>query len=143
MHLRRVWPWLYAGLFLAGLLTGAGVFGQEDLSHTNIDWFFLAASLVVGLLFPFGAMWQSRTKRLTPVPSPSFLRGPIGGWWRDPFQWMRICILAMGGASVGALTGWDGASDQGAMVVYWKASLALGFLAGDLLARRAFRGDIA
>jgi len=143
MQVRRLWPWLYTGLFLAGLLTGAGVFGHEDLSRANIDAYFLMASLAVGLLFPFLAMWQSHSKKLTPVPSPSFMRAPIGGWWRDPFQWLRICILAMVGAFVGTLMAWHGAGGQGAMFVYWKGSLALGFLAGDFLARRAFRRDIS
>jgi hypothetical protein len=140
---RRLWPWLYAGLFAVGLLSGAGAFGKEDWSHTNIDWYFVAISLVLGVGFPFLAMWQSRTNKLTPVPAPSFSRGPRGGWWRDPFQWLRICILSMGGSFVGALSGLSAVSGQGAMAVYWKAGMVFGFLAGDYLARRAFANEIA
>lgn len=68
--MRQLWPWLYAGLFFVSLLSGAGAFGKEDLSHANIDWYFVAISMVLGLGFPFLAMWQSQAKKLTPSRHP-------------------------------------------------------------------------
>jgi drug/metabolite transporter (DMT)-like permease len=139
---KRVWQSLYAALFVASLLSGAGAFGTKDLSHTNIDWYFVVASFVGGLIFPFLAIWQSRWKNLTPVPGPSFTRGPRASWRGDPFQWLRICNLSMCGGFVGALLGLQRATGQNAMYIFWIGSLALGFVAGDLIVRRVFRNDI-
>jgi hypothetical protein len=139
---KRAWPLLYASLLAVSLLSGAGVFGTKDLSHTNIDWYFVVVSFVGGLIFPFLAIWQSRSKKLTPVPGPSFTRGPRGSWWSDPFQWLRICNLSMCGWFAGALLGLREATGQSAMYVFWIGSLALGFVAGDVIVRRVFRNDI-
>jgi hypothetical protein len=139
---KNLWLLLYAVIFLASLLLGAGVFGQDDLSHANIDWYFVAVSFSGGIIFPALAMWQARARSLTPVPSPSFFRGLRGGWWSDPLQWLRICVLSLSAWFVGALVNAKGVSGQSEMAIYWKGCLALGFLLGEVLARKAFRKDI-
>ena len=141
--MKNSWLLLYAAIFLASLLLGAGVFGQDDLSHANIDGFFVGISFTGGLICPVLAMWQARARGLTPVPSPSFFRGLRGGWWSDPLQWLRISILSLCAWFVGALVNAKGASGQREMAIYWKGFLALGFLLGEVLARKAFRQDIA
>ncbi|MHA6204932.1 hypothetical protein ACXU4B_10945 [Dyella soli] len=133
---------LYALVFAISLLVGAGVFGKEDLSHANIDWYFVAISFAGFFVFPSAAMWQARTSRLTPVLSPSFFRGFRGGWWSDPLQWLRISSLSIGAAFIGALITSKGANGQSEMAIYWKGSLALGYLLGEVLARKVFRKDI-
>ncbi len=60
--MKRAWPLLYASLLAVSLLSGAGVFGTKDLSHTNIDWYFVVVSFVGGLIFPILVIWQSRSK---------------------------------------------------------------------------------
>lgn len=141
--MKNPWLLLYATIFVASLFLGAGVLGQEDLSRANIDWYFVAISFVGGLVFPTLAMWQARDRKLTPVPSPSFLRGLRGGWWSDPLQWLRISVLSLSGWFLGALVSAQGASAQSVMALYWKGCLTLGFLLGEVLARKAFRKDIA
>ncbi len=139
---KNPWLLLYAAIFAASFLLG-GAFGQEDLSRANIDWYFVAICFICGLVFPTLAMWQARDRKLTPVPSPSFLRGLRGGWWSDPLQWLRISVLSLSGWFLGALVSVQGASGQSVMTLYWKGCLTLGFLLGDVLARNAFRKDIA
>jgi len=140
---KQVWRFAYGALLLVSVFGGAGVFGREDYSRTNIDWYFVAASFAGGLIFPSLAMWKARTSHLTPVPSPSFSRGLRGSWWSDPLQWLRICNISLSGAFAGVLIGATEASGQGTTAIYWKGSMALGFLLGSFLARMGFRKDIA
>ncbi len=140
--MKRVWPWIYAALFLVCLLSGTNVFGGQDLTRTNVDWYFVTISFAVALAFPSLAMWQARDRKLTPVPRASFSRGPKSGWWADPLQWLRISSIGLVGLFAGALIGVGELSSQGAMIMYWKGGLALGFVLGELLARQAFRNDI-
>jgi hypothetical protein len=141
--MRGLWLLLYAAVFAISLLASAGAFGEEDLSRANIDWYFVAFSLLGFFVFPSLAMWQARSKRLTPVPRPSLLRGIRGGWWSDPLQWLRISGLSLGAAFLGALVNARGATGQSEMAIYWKGAMALGLVMGELLARNAFPKDIA
>lgn len=141
--MKNPWLLLYVAIFAASTLLGGGVFGQEDLSRANIDWYFVTISFIGCLAFPILAMWQARDRKLTPVPRPSFLRGLRGGWWSDPLQWLRISVLLLSGWFLGALVSAQGASGQSAMALYWKGCLVLGLLLGDVLACKVFRKNIA
>ena len=71
------------------------------------------------------------------------MRGFNGGWWSDPLQCLRVSILVLGCLVLGALLSLQHASAQGIMVFWWQSTLLLGFVLGERLAYRLFRGDIA
>jgi hypothetical protein len=141
--MKPIWPCLYFALFLASFSGGMGLFGVSH-AHTNVDWIFVGVSFFGCLIFPFFALRYARSRTSKMLPRASFLRGFSGGWWADPLQCLRVTMLLLCGQVLGLLfITLPHASAQGIMVLSWWAAMLLGFVIGDLAARKQFRGSIA
>jgi hypothetical protein len=137
--LKNVWRLTYGMLFVLCLLGGADVFGREDFSRTNTDWYAVSACLLVSLMFPSLMLWQANSSGVIPVPAPSFDRRLYGGFRRDPLQWVRIGTLLSFGSLVGRLIILRGANEgQPFMAACIMGSFAIGFGAGEFICRRVF-----
>ena len=142
MKTKIVWLTIYAVIASLSFAAGAGFFG-EHATRTNVDWVFITVSLLTAFVFPPLALFYARSRTSQPFLRPSFMRGFNGGWWSDPLQCLRVSILVLGCLVLGALLSLQHASAQGIMVFWWQSTLLLGFVLGERLAYRLFRGDIA
>lgn len=140
--MKRIWPYIYFALFAAAFLGGLSAFGDTQ-GHTNVDWVFVGGSFFGLFAFPFLAVGYACSRTTTRLPSASFSRGFVGGWWVDPLQCLRVTTLLVSGMCIGSLFTLPHATSQGVMIVWWYIAMALGLIAGELLALRAFRGNIA
>jgi hypothetical protein len=137
--MKRIWPYLYLSLAIASFLGGAGLFAKRQ-DQMNIDGYFIAISFLVSAIFPMGAVAYARSRLIINPPSPSFFRGFKGGWWTDPWQSILLCVLLICGSFLGSLFTLPHVNHQGALAVWWKGSLATGFVVGYALARRKYLG---
>jgi hypothetical protein len=140
--MKRIWPYIYLALFAAAFLGGLSAFGGTQ-GHTNVDWAFVGVSFFGLLVFPSLAVGYARSRTTNRLPSASFLRGFVGGWWVDPLQCLRVTTLLVSGLCLGSLFTLPHATSQSTMIVWWYIAMTLGSIAGELLALRAFRGNIA
>jgi hypothetical protein len=139
--MKRLWPWIYLALF-AGFLSGPSILGNTR-GHTNVDWVFVAVSFLALLAFPSLAVRYARSRTTTCLPAASFSRGFRGGWWADPLQCIRVTSLLLSGIFLGSLFTLPHAASQGVMIVWWYSAMALGSIAGELVAIKMFRGSVA
>ena len=140
--MKQIWPYIYLALFAAAFLGGLPVFGHVQ-EHTNVDWVFVVVSFLGLLIFPSLAVGYARSRTSSRLPSASFSRGFRGGWWVDPLQCLRLTTILVSGMFLGSLFTLPHATSQGIMIVWWHAAMALGLIAGELVAVKTFRGSIA
>ncbi len=140
--MKRLWQCVYLALFVATFLGGLQVFGKTQ-GHTNVDWAFVTVSFFAFFVWPSLAVWHARSRTTTRFPTASFSRGFRGGWWADPLQCGRVTSLLLSGMFFGALFTVPHATSQGIMLVWWYAAMALGSIAGELVALKTFRGSVA
>ena len=144
MLMKRIWPWIYLGLFLIALLGETRVLWNRRAWNASPHWDSVIGAAAMGLLFPPLAVWFAKFRGKSHLIAPSFFRGFAGGWWTDPLQCLHLAALLSVGSFVGSLLTMSRASAQNdaVMHVYWNGALAIGFVIGNIIARYVFRKDI-
>lgn len=112
---------------------------RQDYGKTNVDWVFIAISFATTALFPSMAVSYARSRLIIDPPRASFSRGWKGGWWTDPWQCLLLMTVWSWAWFLGSLFTLPNASQQGAMIVYWKGAIAAGSLLGSVIARKRYR----
>jgi hypothetical protein len=137
--MKHMWRYIYLLLAAAAFLVGSGLFGR-DFGQTNVDWVFITLSFLMCAIFPQIAISSVRNRSAHHLPSPSFSRGFVGGWWTDPGQCVLLTTLLLCGWFLGSLLTLPHANHQGIMIVWWQGAMALGFVVGSYLVRSRFPG---
>jgi hypothetical protein len=139
--MNRIWPYIYAALFVIFFLLGVGVLGK-DYGNTNVNWILVSVVFVISLVFPPWMISSARLRTRNRLPRASFSRAPSISWWADPLQCLRTGNLLLGGYVLGSLITLPRSNSQGVMCVWLTAAMLLGFLIGEFVALKKFRGSI-
>jgi hypothetical protein len=140
--MKKLWPYAYFGMFVATCLGSAGIIVGPSRGNTNVDWTFIAISFVGLLIFPTFAVSYALSRTSNTLQRASITRGFVGFWWSDPMQWLLVSIILSVGWFLGSLFTLENANPQGVMIVWWKASVLIGLIAGSLVAHSKFRNRI-
>jgi hypothetical protein len=137
--MKWLWLSLYLALFAFSVWGGTRPF---DASHSNADWVFIAISFLFFGVLPILVVWDAYKHRACELLRSSLFRGFKGLWWKDPLQCLFLTTLLMGGNFLGALFTLPNDDAKQTTIVYWKASMLLGLLIGDLVTWLRFRSVI-
>jgi hypothetical protein len=139
--MNRIWPYIYAALFVIFFLLGADV-AHKDYGNTNVDWILISIVFVISLIFPSWMISSARFRTRSRLPRASFFRAPSISWWTDPLQCLRTGNLLLGGYVLGSLFTLPHISPQGVMCTWLMTAMLLGFVFGEFIALKKFRGSI-
>ena len=140
--MNKLWPYAYLVMFTVICLGNAGIDNGRSYGNTNVDWTFIAISFVSLLIFPTFAVSYALSRTSNTLPRASITRGFVGLWWSDPMQCLLVSIILSAGCFLGSLFTLGNANSQVVMIVWWKASMFIGLLAGTQVAHSKYRNRI-
>jgi hypothetical protein len=141
MLMRRFWIAVNLAVIGSAFYGGFEEAGPDHHLNTNADWIFITLSFILTALFPFGAMYYSRSIGVAEWKRPSFDRNPLR-WWTDPLQPLRISILAMCTYTLGATAALPHTDKQGVMLFWWNVAILAGLTLGERFVYWWFKAQI-
>jgi hypothetical protein len=135
--MKRFWPYIYLSIAIVIFLSNTGLV-RQNYGKTNVDWIFIAISLVVTAFFPSMAVSYANSRAVWDLPRPSFSRGLMGGWWSDPWQHLLLITIWAWAWFLGSLFTLPQANHQGVMMIWWKVAMAIGWFVGGAIAHKKY-----
>jgi hypothetical protein len=132
-------------LTVFGLSISAGVseMDPKELLHSNPDWIFCSAILLLMPVFTVGIVQYSISRS-----AQSFLRRPSWNrfslsWWGDPLQCLFQTTYSTAAVVIGSATRFPSTTMTGHwMFAAWMATF-LGLVAGQVIVYRLYRSRLA